>query len=175
MQSNRFSRPFSSSLHSILSILNSISSGEAYCIQILSSISSNCHSYSFFVKPTIKHSNSSIVSAAKRVRNARIKFIILSINCTILSFKFVNCYMGLYVWETILSETLTKMNANRRNWICCLVLSYCDRRIWIAIDENGCQSTKLNDYVSKLIDQRRDWNKHSHFPECPGRNWTHIF
>ena len=25
------------------------------------------------------------------------------------------------------------------------MLSYCDRRIWIAIDENGWQSTKLND------------------------------
>ena len=60
-----------------------------------------------------------------------------------LSFKFVKCYMGLYVWETILSETLTKMN-------------------------------KLNDNVSKLIDKRRNWNEHSHSPECPGQNWKRI-
>ena len=45
----RFSRPFSSPLHSISSIFNSISSAEAFCVQILSSISSNSHSYSFFV------------------------------------------------------------------------------------------------------------------------------
>ena len=84
--------------------------------------------------------------------------------------------LGLYIWETILIETLTKMNANRRNWFCCLVLSYCDRRIWIAVDENGWQSTKLNGNVSKLIDQRRNWNEHSHIPEGPGRNyWKHIF
>ena len=93
----------------------------------------------------------------------------------ILSFKFVKCHMGLYIWETILSETLTKVNANRRNCFCCLVLSYCDRRIWIAVDENGWQSTKLNDNVSKLIDQRQNWNEHSHIPECPGRNWKRIF
>ena len=80
--------------------------------------------------------------------------------------------LGLYTWETNLTETLTNMNADRRN---CLVLSYCDRRIWIAIDENWWQSTKLNDNVSKLIDQRRNWNEHSHIPECPGRNWKHIF
>ena len=61
--------------------------------------------------------------------------------------------MGLYIWETILSETLTKMNVNRRNWFCCLVLMYCDQRIWIAIDENGWQSTKLNDSVSNIIDR----------------------
>ena len=65
--------------------------------------------------------------------------------------------LGLYTWETNLIETLTKMNATRRNCFCCLVLSYCDRRIWIAVDENGWQSTKLNDNVSKLIDQRRNW------------------
>ena len=115
------------------------------------------------------------VSAAKRVRNARLKFIIFSNKLIILSFKFVKCYMGLYIWETILSETLTKMNANRRNWFCCLVLSYCDRRIWIAIDENGWQSTKLNDNVSKVIDQRRNWNEYSYIPEFLGRNWKHIF
>ena len=28
-----------------------------------------------------------------------------------------------YVWETNLIETLTNLNANRRNWFCCLVLS----------------------------------------------------
>ena len=70
------------------------------------------------------------------------------------------------------------MNANRRNWFCCeccLVLNYCARRIWIAIDENGWQITKLYDNVSKLIDQRRNWNEHSHIPECPGRKWKHIF
>ena len=54
-----------------------------------------------------------------------------------LSFKFVKCYKDLYFWETDLSETLTKMNANRLNLFCCLVLSYCDWRIWIAIDEKG--------------------------------------
>ena len=59
--------------------------------------------------------------------------------------------MGIYIWETILGETLTKMNANRRNEFCCLVLSYCDWRIWIAIDENGWQSTKLNDNVSNWL------------------------
>ena len=76
-----------------------------------------------------------------------------------------------YTWETV---KLTKMNANRRNWFCCLVLSYCDRWIWIAIDESGWQNTKLNDNVLKLIDQRRNWNEHSHIAECPGRNWKHI-
>ena len=73
--------------------------------------------------------------------------------------------MGLYIWGTMLSETLTKMNANKRNRFCCLVLiSYCERRIWIAIDENGWQSTKLNDNVSKFIDQGQNWNEHSHIP-----------
>ena len=43
----RFSHPFLSHLQSISSIFNSISSGEAYRVQILSSISSNCHSYLF--------------------------------------------------------------------------------------------------------------------------------
>ena len=28
------------------------------------------------------------------------------------------------------------------------MLSYCERRIWIAVDENRWQSTKLNDNVS---------------------------
>ena len=32
----------------------------------------------------------------------------------------------------------------------------------IAVDENGRQSTKLNDNVSKLIDHRRYWIEHSH-------------
>ena len=63
--------------------------------------------------------------------------------------------MGLYIWETILSENFKEMNANRRNWFCCLVLSYCDRQIGIAVDENGWQSTNLNDNVSKLIYQKR--------------------
>ena len=70
--------------------------------------------------------------------------------------------LGLYIWETNLIETVKKMNANRRNCFCCFVLSYCDRRNWIAVDENGWQSTKLNNSVSKLIDQRRNWNEHSH-------------
>ena len=43
------------------------------------------------------------------------------------------------------------------------------------IDENGWQSTKLNDNVSKFIYQRRNRNEHSHIPECPGRNWKHFF
>ena len=58
--------------------------------------------------------------------------------------------MCLYIiWETILSGSLTKMNANRQNWFCSLVLSFCDRRIWIAIDENAGWQTKheLNDNV----------------------------
>ena len=54
-------------------------------------------------------------------------------------------------------------------------LQYCDRQILIAIDENGWQSTKLNDNVSKLIDQRQNWNEHSHILKCPRRNWKHIF
>ena len=44
----------------------------------------------------IQHSNSSVVteidSVAKRVTNARIKFVILSNKFIILSFKFVKCY-----------------------------------------------------------------------------------
>ena len=61
------------------------------------------------------------------------------------SFKQINYFviqirqvlLGLYVWETTLIETLTKMNANRWNCFCCLVLSYCDRRIWIELTKTG--------------------------------------
>ena len=55
--------------------------------------------------------------------------------------------LDLYIWETILIEFLTKMNAKRRHCLCCLVLSYCDRRIWITVDENAWQITNLNDNV----------------------------
>ena len=47
---------------------------------------------------------------------------------------------GLYIRETILSETLTTMKANRRILFCCLVLSYCDRRIILEL-----QLTKTGD------------------------------
>ena len=122
------------------------------------------------------------VSAAKRVRNGRIKFVIFQTNSL-----FCHSYSSSVIWAFIITalyhisrtrfwvKLWRKMNANRRNWFCCLVLSYCDRRIWIAINENWWQSTKLNDHVSKLIDQRWDWNEHSHIPECPGRNWFFFF
>ena len=58
----RFSRTISSPLHSISSIFNSISSGEAYSLQILSSILSNCHSHSFFVNQIFKNSAFKIVN-----------------------------------------------------------------------------------------------------------------
>ena len=57
---------------------------------------------------------------------------------------------------------------------CCLVLSYCDRRIWIAVDENGWQARNWMTMFQKLINQRQNWNEQSHIPECPGRNWKHI-
>ena len=43
---------------------------------------------------------------------------------------FCHCQvlLGLYIWETNLIETLTKMNTNRRNCFCCLVLSY--KKLW---------------------------------------------
>ena len=149
----RFSRPFSSPLHSISSIFKSISSSEAHCVQILSSISSTCHSYLFFVHQIQIHQLSlKFISAAKQVRNAWIKFVTFSNKLIILSFKFVKCYMGLYIWETI--------------WVKL-------RQKWMPIDEiyyvvscsatvtDGWQSTKLND-VSKLINQKRNW-KHFFF------------
>ena len=95
----------------------------------------------------IQHSNSSIVTEIRPCREA-------SYECKDQihhSFKQIH-YFVIQIRQvllgTILIETLTKINANRRNWFCCLVLSYCDRRIWIAVDENGWQSTKLNDNVS---------------------------
>ena len=36
-------------------------------------------------------------------------------------------------------------------------------------------ATKFNDDVSKLIDERRNWNEHSHIAECPGRNIESTF
>ena len=60
--------------------------------------SSNCYSHSFFVNQILKFSIQSrqlslkFVSVAKRVTNARIKFVILSNKFIILSFKFVKCY-----------------------------------------------------------------------------------
>ena len=50
-----------------------------------------------------------------------------------------------------------------------------DRRIWIVFEENGWQRTKLNDNVSKLIDQRRNWNEYSHIPECPRTKLENTF
>ena len=154
----RFSRPFSSPLHSISSIFNSISSGEAYCVQILSSISSNCHSHSFFVNQIKKFSIHTrqyfIVTEICPCRlasyecNDQIRHSFKQIHYFVIQIRQV--LLGLYIWETMLIETLTKMNANRRKCFCCLVLSYCDRRIWIAVDENGWQSTKLNHNVFKI-------------------------
>ena len=46
--------------------------------------------------------------------------------------------LGLYTWETNLIETVTKMNANRRNCFCCLVLS-------TVTDEFELQLTKTGD------------------------------
>ena len=115
---------------------------------------------------TIQHSNSSIITEIRHSFK-QIHYFVIQIRQVLL---------GFYIWETILIETLTKMNANRRHWFGCLVLSYCDRRIWIAVDENGWQSTKLNGNVSKLIDQRRNWNEHSHNTEntCR-RNFIEIW
>ena len=73
---------------------------EAYFVQILRSISSNCHSYSFFVNRIKKFSiqirqlSLKFVSAAKQAGNAtrRIKFVIFSNKFIILPFKFVKCH-----------------------------------------------------------------------------------
>ena len=101
----RFSRTFSSPFHSISSVFNSISSGDSFCVQILSSISSHCHSYSSIVNQIqtfgieIRQLSLKFVSAAKRVRNVRINFVIMSHKFTIWSFKFVkpvNCFMDFY-------------------------------------------------------------------------------
>ena len=56
--------------------------------------------------------------------------------------------------STILNETLTKMNAKRRN--CCYfhVYSDCDRRIWIVIDDNVWKITTLIGHCEK-----HNWTK----------------
>ena len=126
----RFSRPFLSPLHSISSIFNSISSGEAYCVRILSSISSNCHSYSesFFVIQMLK-------KWSLQIRQLSLKFVSQSLPLSELgmlgsdsSFFFLLQTNSLFchsnsssvIWAFIsgrrfLSDFLTKINANRRN------------------------------------------------------------
>ena len=106
MYTFRFSRPFSSPLHSISSIFSSSSSGEAHCVQILSSISSNCHSYSLLFNKKKKLSIQIRQLSLKnrlcrevRVRNAWIKLVIFSNKFIILSFKFVKCYGPLYLGD----------------------------------------------------------------------------
>ena len=50
-------------------------------------------------------------------------------------------------------------------------------------DEFEFELTKTGDkarnwmtmFQNSVIDRRRNWNEHSHIPECPGRNWKHIF
>ena len=176
----RFSRPFSSPLHSISSVFNSISSGEAYSRQILSSTSSYCHSHSVFFNQIKKFSiqirqlSLKFVCVARRVRNVGSNSSFLRTNSVFCHSNSPSVIGPLHLGDEF-DWNFDENNVNRQNCFCCLVLSYCDRRIWIAVDENGWQSTKLNDNVSKLNDQRRNWIEHSHIPECPGRNWKHIF
>ena len=98
----RFSRPFSSPLHSILS-------GEAYC-KFKSKVhwwSSNCHSHAIDVLSInfkmfsiqIRQLSLKFVCVARRVRNvgsnSSIKLVISNMGkFSILSFKFVKCYFG---------------------------------------------------------------------------------
>ena len=178
----RFSRPFSSPLHSISSIFYSISSREAYCVQILSSISSNCHSYSFLVNKIEKFSiqirqlSLKFVSAAKRVTNARIKFVMFSNKFIILTFKFVK-----YYWA---------FTSGRRFWMKLW-------RKWTPIDEINfavsCSATVTDEFefqLTKTGDKARNWmtmfqnwstkdeietSIRTFHAECPGRNWKHMF
>ena len=108
--------------------------------------------------------------------NSRIKFVICSNKFIILSFKFVK-YGSLYLGDDfernydknycqytklvllsraqLLWPTNLKCNWRKRRWI--------DKaRNWMTI------------YISKLIDQKRNWNEHSHIPECPVQNWKQI-
>ena len=73
---------------------------------------------------------------------------------------------------TILNKTMTKMNTKRWNCSRCHVLSDCDKRIWIVIDDSIWKITKLIGQYAKMIDQRQNWNKIWHIPGFSGRNWS---
>ena len=83
----------------------------------------------------IQHSNSSIVTEIRLCRKAsyeckdQIRHSFKQIHYHNFVIQIRQVLLGLYIWETILIETLTKMNVNRRNCFCCLVLRWCDRRI----------------------------------------------
>ena len=65
---------------------------------------------------------------------------------------------------TILNKTLIKVNAKRQNCFGCHVLSDCDRRTWIAVDNNVWKITTSVVHYAKMINQRRNWNEHWHIP-----------
>ena len=155
----RFPRSFWSPHHSSTSIFNSVSSGEAYCVQILSSISSNCHSHSSFVNQIknlsiqICQLSLKVVSTAKWVRK-------LGSNSSFLGTNSLFCYsnsssvVGLYIWEMILSETLTKMNANRRNWVCTLPSRV---QLFTVTDEFELQLTKTDNVAQNWMTLFQNW------------------
>ena len=60
--------------------------------------------------------------------------------------------LGIYIWETNLIETLTKMNANRRNCFCCLVLSAAVN------DEFELQLTKTGDKAQNWMTMFQNWS-----------------
>ena len=64
-----------------------------------------------------------------------------------------------HVWHsgpqfTILSDTLTKMNVNRRNWFCCLVLS----KAYTVNDELEFQLTKTGDKARNWMTMFQNWS-----------------
>ena len=69
-------------------------------------------------------------------KECRIKFIIPSNKFSILSFKFVQCYWastpGRRIWLKLWRKWMPINDS-----FCCLVLSYCDRRIWIAMGDKA--------------------------------------
>ena len=71
----------------------------------------------------------------------------------------------------ILNETLTKINAKRRNWYRCHVFSDCDRRIRIVIDDNVGHYAEMNYQIQNWKEYDLIW----HTSSFTGRNWSKIF
>ena len=129
----------------------------------ISSVLSNCHSYSFFVNQIwklsihIRQLSLKLVSGAKRVRNAtcRIKLVIFSNKVIILSFKFVKCYIGLYnyggrrFWEKLWRKW---MPIDEIDFAITLVPTYTE-----VTEEFELQLTKTGDKARNWVTMLQNW------------------